>query len=343
MRHVWLLILGMSLLSGCGKHHQGAVSNDVLTDLTASMEKVDPPSPYHVRGVASSTREEAAILTSTVTAQAPPTGPMIGGQEPADVRSLDLPAPMLSPVEPPPIPMTPTPDPEPTPPPKPKDPLHSALGCFREDRPVQARKHLESFPPAQREALQVLLPLVARLGDSDAKPQSLSDLVEMLERLAQSLRSRSGLSLEKLCYVRSVEGFGVYEPLPSGHTFQPGSAGRPGDLVQLYAELKNFQSESRGSDFETALACTLVVRDAKNGIVWEQGRPVQIERCRSPRQDCHLRCNFYVPPGLPVGDYTLWLVVKDVTGASREEVSTQRTAKRSLDFRVRGQSAVMNP
>jgi hypothetical protein len=289
---------------------------------------------------------------------------MIGGQEPQENRyfaptfvspvvastspetTSPIPPPPAMPPELPGVENPPTPEKPKEEKPrdeKPKDPLCSALECYREDRPLEARKHLDSFPPAHRELLTSLLPIVARLGDAETRPQPVADLVTTLERLAQSLRARSGLSMDKLCYVRSAEGFGVYEPLSSGHTFRPGGAGRPGDLVQLYAELKNFLCVCSGSEFETSLACTLVIRDAKNSIVWEQGRPVQIERSRSPRQDCHLRCNFYVPPGLPVGDYTLWLVVKDVTGSSREDVPTGRTARRSLDFRVRAASVAVNP
>src|SRR5205823_1013383 len=145
-------------------------------------------------------------------------------------------------------------------------------------------------------------------------------------------RARAPLALEKVCFCRTIKRFGVYEPLLPGHVFAVGGEGRPGELVRLYLEVENFASRKSGSAHETALACTMVLKDGRNRIVWRQDRSVEVERSRSPRRDCYLPCYFYVPAKLPVGDYALTIQVTDLTGASGEETPPQRSAARSLEF-----------
>jgi hypothetical protein len=220
----------------------------------------------------------------------------------------------------------------------PENHVDAAFYLIRENRPEEAEERLKKLDPAVRELLSCCLGLAARLGGKEARPPCADDcaaLLDELERLQQALRARAPLSLEKMCYCRALERFGVYEPLPAGHAFGTGWDGRPGDLVQVYAELRNFATAKNGPFHETALACTLTLRDGDNKPVWRQDRPAQVERSRSSRQDCYLSCHFYVPPRLPPGDYKLHLTVKDVTGLSGEEPPAHRTASRTLDFRVR--------
>jgi hypothetical protein len=212
-----------------------------------------------------------------------------------------------------------------------------AFNCYRENRVAEGGEQLKQFEPARRELLAALLPLVARLADQSENGFKVVDctpLLTSLEEVIQAIRARSVLSLEKVCFCRSIERFGVFDPLPFGHIFQVGPEGRPGDLVQLYAELKNFICRRAEAGYETSLACTLVLRDGHNRIVWRQDMPAQVERSRSPRRDCYLGCHFYVPRGLPVGDFSLTVQVNDLTGFNSDETPTHRTASRSLEFRV---------
>jgi hypothetical protein len=236
--------------------------------------------------------------------------------------------------------VTPPPETQPAhveaPPPKPADPLVEAFRCFREGKAREAREHLREVDPSSREVLAVLLPLAARLAElcKDGKPDDFSSTVDRLERLARALRPNAALTLEKLCYCRRVQKFGVYDPLPDDHAFQAAGE-RPGDLVQVYVELRNFCCQKTGKFNETALAYVLEIYNNKNELVWRQDRPAEVEHSLSPRRDGHLICYFCVPQQLQPGDYTLCIHVKDVTGLTPEQVPAHRVARRSLPFRVR--------
>jgi hypothetical protein len=225
--------------------------------------------------------------------------------------------------------------------PPPDGPLAEALRCYREDRADEAPARLQQLDPAAREVLLVLLPLAAKLEKAklaDLRPRHLAAVLDQLDRLTQPLRPRAALTLEKMCFCRSIEQFGVYDPLPSSHTYQAGVAGQPGDLVQVYVELRNFTTQAQGDTFTTALATSLQLHDCDQPpkLVWREDRPARVERSRSRRHDCFLNCHFYVPPRLPTGDYVLTIQVRDVTGSPGPDAPGHRVATRTLDLRVRG-------
>jgi hypothetical protein len=221
---------------------------------------------------------------------------------------------------------------------KPEDPIVAVVRFLRDGETGEANQQLKLFDPATREVLGVLLPIVTRLaepGRAGDPPHDCSALLEELESLSQSLRPKAALRIDKMCYCRRIEGFGVVDPLPSSHIYHVGAEGLSGDFVQVYVELRNFASLKQGPSYETRLACNMLIRDEHDRIVWYQDRHTRLERSCSARHDGYLDCHFNVPKCLPVGDYTLWIMVKDLTGLSGEEAPVHRTAKRSLDFRVR--------
>jgi hypothetical protein len=237
-------------------------------------------------------------------------------------------------------------------------PLLAALRCLQEKRsPDEVLALLEPYDPADREVLRDLLRLAVRLGDRDAgrsTPAEMTVAVDQLESLTRSLRPRAALVLEKLCFCRprSVDNFGVYEPLEDGHAFRAAAPGRPGERVQVYAEVRNFTSRPVGDHFETILKGTLEIHEksisfprneeAKANVV-VPSRPVVIfdlapctDRSRSPRQDFFVNLHFDVPARLLPGAYTLCVQVKDVTPSADSGKRPARVARRSLDFRVVG-------
>jgi hypothetical protein len=200
--------------------------------------------------------------------------------------------------------------------------------------------------PLSRDVLATLLPLAGRCGSvglENTPPGEVAELLGQLERVSQVLRPRAALSLERMCFCRTIEGFGVYEPLPAEHAFQPGGQNRSGELVQVYVELKNFTTRQVGQFYETNLAVSLELRTYQGELVWRQDRPARPDRSRSPRQDCFLNCHFYVPPRVPAGDYVLWVQVKDMTAAESSEVPAHRKARRSLDFHIAGGGVARSP
>ncbi|HKB35503.1 MAG TPA: hypothetical protein VKD72_03555 [Gemmataceae bacterium] len=212
------------------------------------------------------------------------------------------------------------PDRPPAPPPE-EHPVLAAWRCYRDRQPDKARDRLKDFDPSTRELLERLLPLVVSLSERKLDripPGELSALVRRFEALAEMLRPRAGLEITEVRFCRTIRRFGDYDPLPADHAFQAGAGDRPGDFVQVYVELRNFTCRKNGPFYETALASSLTIRDAKGALVCRLGeplgRPAQVDRLLSRRLDCFLNCHFYVPPNLPAGEYKLVIEVKDVTG-----------------------------
>ena len=68
IRRTWLLAVSLLVLSGCGRHRAGVVSDDVMRDLSVSIHKdrpgqgdpapANPPSPDHVRGTGPTNDEQ---------------------------------------------------------------------------------------------------------------------------------------------------------------------------------------------------------------------------------------------------------------------------------------------
>ncbi len=323
MRRTWLLVLGIGLLPGCLRHRED-VPPGTIANITATLHEPAPPvSPYDARGAAPSKDDS----------QPTPAVRLTGAEEvkPAEATPAVIRDPLELTPSTPPAALPVLPPSTATPPPAraaepPEDPLVRAFRCCRENRPLD--DCLKNVDPATREVLTVLLPLAARLGE---KARRVDSLIEPLEALLDTLRAKAPLTIEKLCYCREIEGFGAYDPLPADHCFQRGGEGRPGEQVLLYVELKNFLSRHAGAAHETALACTMTLRDSRSLVVWRQDLPAKVKRSLSPRRDCYLPCYFRVPAGLPVGDYVLTLQVTDMTA---EEVTAQRVATRLVDFHV---------
>jgi hypothetical protein len=214
-----------------------------------------------------------------------------------------------------------------------ESPLVAAFRALLEKKPTEAMKLLEQHDQPNPELLQSLLVLTAHAGQGPLdriSPEELAALQEELQRVMRNLRSRAPLVLEKLSFCRTIEDFGVYEPLPREHSLQAGTDDQPGERVLVYGEVRNFGVQQHGSLYETALASTLEIRDFQNQVVSRMDIPTSLNRSRSPRQDYYLRIRFHIPPHLPPGRYTLWVQIRDLS-QGRDHA---RTARQSLDLRV---------
>jgi hypothetical protein len=217
---------------------------------------------------------------------------------------------------------------------KTEEPVVAALRCYLDKHPAQAADSLKGCDPAGREALLCLLPLAARLGEGGldgARPDEAARLLDQLHALEVPLRRRAPLKIEKMCFCRWIEAFGRYEPLADGQAaFAAGSNGHLGDLVQVYAEVRNFASEDHGPAHVTRLVTRAEIHDYAQGkTVAQVDFPSEADESRSPRQDFFINYRFRVPAHLPPGPYTLWIYVQDALAQP-----TRPPAQRSLDFRV---------
>lgn len=203
-------------------------------------------------------------------------------------------------------------------------PILTALRYYQADAPDRATRALDPIEPANRAVLEALLPLAVRLGAADAKPVSAEEVattVAELEAAAAALRPNAALRIARLCYCRPVQAptrFGVYQPLEGRHAF------RPGEVVAVYVEMRNFTCEPKGDTFQTHLGSKVEVLDTAGHIAHRFDFDAA-DASLSPRHDyCHV--GRFLLPKLPAGDYTLRLTVTDRP--------TKREAQASLDLRV---------
>jgi hypothetical protein len=228
----------------------------------------------------------------------------------------------------------------------PEAPVVSALRALLDKRPAEALECLKAYDKANQEMLLCLLPLAVRLtegGLQQPQPAELAALLEQLRILERPLAERSALTIDKMCLCRKIESYGVYERIPDDGAFVAGAGEQAGDLVQVYVELGNFACKQQGNGFETCLASMLEIRDYRGNLVWRRDFPAQPDRSRSPRHDYFINYRFCVPPHVPPGSYVLWVQVKDLTGQPGKDAPDFRTARRSVDFRVRANGTDRGP
>jgi len=179
-----------------------------------------------------------------------------------------------------------------------------------------------------------LMPVLVRLGEgnvNDLPPDELAISIDRLQTASTLLKSKAALRVDHACFCRGVRKFAdidLYEPRHEFHT---------GDMVFLYAELKNFtcnpvaaqgpyNANQRG--FNIHLSTTLELRDARNGLVWRTELN-KLDYTQTPPQDYYHTYRFCVPEKIPAGTYTLWLNIVDKP--------TGRTVRQPIELRV-GQS-----
>jgi hypothetical protein len=224
------------------------------------------------------------------------------------------------------------------PPAPPELPLVAALRALMEKRPDEAMEYLKGYDKVNQEMLLCLLPLAARLGEGgvqQAPAGEVTAILAQLRALERQLAERAALGIDKMCLCRKIEGYGVYEKIPDDWAFAAGVNEQAGELVQVYVELRDFASRQQGQGYETCLASTLEIHDYRGNLVWRRDFPPQPDRSHSPRHDYFINYRFCVPPHVPPGSYVLWITVKDLTGQPGKDAPASRTARASVDFRVR--------
>lgn len=193
---------------------------------------------------------------------------------------------------------------------------------------------LKTYDDATQEfVLRVMPPLTlfAKKSIDKMSAQEWSVLKDHIEGLRELLRDRCELLVTKMVYCKRVNGFADFESLPENHAFLAKTSSRPGDLVQLYIELKNFASkQTKEGDYLTKLACSLELKDMHGEKVWSHtfDKNETTHRRSACVNDYHGNFSFYAP-ALPAGTYQLTIQVVDQTIPDH-----QRVARKSQVFRV---------
>jgi len=269
----------------------------------------------------------------------PPPPPL---QKPQDSTAVVGPPPLVDLTKPSPPPK-PSPNPDPNPAahqevsPEFNNALVVALNYMLKGQAPKAMESLKAYSPATQEYLWELLPILECLDKKGDKPLTAVDILKLqkqLENLMQTLRSRADLVIDKMCFCECIKGYDNYEPLPEGYEFKPtqGNGKRPGDLVQIYLQLRNFGSKEDHGQFITCLNSTVELHQMfgkEKRAVWTKNFLTDRTPLRNPtmRNECFTKHTFCAPE-IPPGRYMLTVQVVDQTG------QPYRTASKTIDFIV---------
>jgi hypothetical protein len=329
----WLPItscgLALCLLSGCLR---GTIPDSTRGTLTGN--PLDQPEPEDVPPAEPSAegrpRSDYQVCQPVSAPQTPQTASAAPLVKPIEMRIPSEPPPPAQPSEPP----TPEMRLRPPPPAKPEAPLVVALREVLEQQPADdaLEEHLKHHDAETRKLLVSMLRSAARLekGDVDqASARDVTRLVDQLNALTVSLRSRALLALDKMCFCSRIENFGQFKPLPHDCCFQPG------EEASVYLQVRNFSSRPSNGGYETILKGKMEIYEEHN-----QRKPVyyrdfapKVDYSLSLRQDYFVNILFPIPSTCPPGSYTLWVQIEDVTPLPGRQKET-RSARRSLDFHV---------
>ena len=140
-------------------------------------------------------------------------------------------------------------------------------------------------------------------ANSDDKQRAAASLVH-LDEARDQLAELATLQLRNAAFVKSVDGYGVYEPLAETRF-------RPAELVTVYAEVENFRSESTREGYRTRLATSYQVLDESGRRVDGGQFPEVEDLCHNRRRDFHLQYAIPLPERIYPGHYQLELVITD--------------------------------
>ncbi len=226
------------------------------------------------------------------------------------------------------------------PPARPDSPSVRALRALVERLPEEEiQESLKAYDPATREAMLCLLNGVAQLQQSGGiermTPRDLAVWTEGLQTMTASLRRRSLLILDRMCFCAYIKNFGDFAPLPPEHAFF-----QPGEVAHIYVQVRNFSSRCERDRHVTLVKGRLQIFDENNRerplIDWSSEPRRDVSAV--PRQDFYINFRYPVDVHCPSGLYTMRITVEDWTDAppGAKEVPESRIARRTIDFRVGG-------
>ena len=208
-------------------------------------------------------------------------------------------------------------------------PLVALLRNFFENRPAEVESLLRRYDRKSQELIMSMLPLwdiVNKGGIEKASPKEVAMVVAETERISAALAPHAKLEIDKLCFCSVVQDFGFYTPLEDDHPF------RQGEKMHVYAEVRNFLSERRGSIYGIHVSGSIEIHgpDGSHVMTITIPRDSEPDLRQSPRHD------FKKDYQIRLGDKTTKLLVPGIYKLSLHlvDVPTGRKVTRTLDFRV---------
>jgi hypothetical protein len=173
---------------------------------------------------------------------------------------------------------------------------------------------LADLSPSQRYLARQLHELFSVVGRQVADGQAL-DRQALADRV-NALTGEQPIAIRAAKLCERVRGFGVYEELPTTTLL----AGREHPMV-IYVEVDQFKVTQAGGTHQVKLAQELVLYNESDGLaVWRLPEEQITDESRNRRRDFYIVHPTRLPARLTVGKYVLKIRVRDLQGATRDEV-----------------------
>ena len=217
---------------------------------------------------------------------------------------------------------------------EPKDPLIRAIELLQQNKFEEAVRQLQAYDPRTQEFLQRTLPILMRITDKkydSLAPTEIAVLSDQLSSLQTMLRQRAELAISKVAFCEWIKGYAVYKPVSDRHEFFAANSDRPGEMVQLYVEIKNFSSIAAPNGFEANLSASVEITDEKGQRKWSHRfRSEELKLVSRTRlNDYYHSFSFYLDPCLTPGLYHVTLTMVDETNPT-----APRSAKAAIPLRI---------
>lgn len=175
-----------------------------------------------------------------------------------------------------------------------------------------------SLSPPELASLSAAGALLSEWASSNtADPGNPALGAALLRKAADQLAPASAsLRVTAAVLCSRVDGFGQYDPLP-GNTFQAGAAAR----AVLYVEVDGFSHRAHTTPGRYAVELaqeSRLVHDADGSLQWYKPEQPVLDVSRNKRRDFFLVQPVELPPTLSVGNYTLRITVRDLSGGPAE-------------------------
>jgi hypothetical protein len=189
--------------------------------------------------------------------------------------------------------------------------LNYQLLQFLLEEQVPELKSIAPLPAEDRELLTTLLDGLSNFRTGlRAESNSLqSKKVAPLLELADRLRSQGELSISTAALCKSVQRFGVYEPMEPPRFI----AGSKNNAAILYCEVANFSSQLNDRKlWETKLKQEAVLYSESGLAVWSDKTDTVVDQSRNRLHDFFIADKIALPASLPVGRYLMKMTVTDL-------------------------------
>lgn len=181
---------------------------------------------------------------------------------------------------------------------------------FIRDEQVPQLDALSSLPLEDREVVATIMDGLTNFRSALRADNNmlLSKKIKPLLELADRLRSQADLNIPTLSLCKSVEGFGMYEPMEPARF----AAGSTHEAI-LYCEVENFACVSLADKqrWETKLSQEATLYTESGMPVWVDKSGEILDLSRNRRHDFFLVKRIKLPSTLSIGRYLLKVTVED--------------------------------